>query len=1058
MPADLTDHNLLFGILALQADFLNAQQFVDACSAWAARKVTPLADLLIERGWLTVEDRAAIDLLLERMLRRHSGDARAGLAAVTTAETRRTLCLLGDRAVEQSLSDLPREAGNSLVLALAYQPGGRQRYSLTRLHAQGGIGQVWLAHDQDLERDVALKELRPDWAESPAASARFLAEAKITGQLEHPGIVPVYELVQPKDGQPCYTMRFVGGRTLADAVRDYHHRRREGSAGPLDLRELLTAFVGVCNAVAYAHSRGVLHRDLKPHNVALGDFGEVLVIDWGLAKVLGKPEAQTSLPPVALGQAGSRDETRQGQVLGTPPYMAPEQAEGRVDLVDQRSDVYGLGAVLYEILTGGPPFTGTETTEVLRQVAQEPPVPPRQRVAATSAALQAVCLKALRKDPAARYESVPELGREVERFLAGEPVRAYREPLLQRLARWGRRHRTAVAGAGILLVTAVVGLTAGLVAVNAERRRTEQARAEEARRRQQARGALDAMSSQVIEDWLARQSELTDPQKRFLEKALASYQEFAQDTGQDEEARAGVARAYQRVGQIRYKLGQLAEARAASERGRELMAQLAADFPERSEYRETLGGLNTNLGTFAWTMGQMQEAESAYRAAIAVYRQLADDLPATPEYRQGLARATDNLGYALRGLGRRDEAEEAHRYAIAVRRQLLADFPTVSAHRGNLARSLNNLGNLLKDPKNLPEAEKAYREAIALQQQLVHDAPTVAENRHELATSYVNLGVLFQLTRRARESEEIYRKALALHEQLASDFPTVPMYREDLAVSHFNLANLMADAGRGRDAEPVFVAAIAVQQRLVADYPAVPEYRRALARTQAGLGELLLNLKRPKEAEPALAAARALHEKLLADSPSRADYHYGLAEVLTLTATLRRDQGALAKSLQALDEALPHFQPALRADPHHIAYRSTFRSYQATRVDVLLRQGNHAAAAAEAGQLLQDGADPVADSAEAACWLARCVVVGQKDERLSEARRQQLAKEYADRSLAALRRAVANGYKDVQRLRKDTDLDSLRSHQDFQKLLADVEARMKDNKGPRRDHFNLPNS
>jgi hypothetical protein len=317
-PPKSTDRNLLFGVLALQADFLDAQQFAEARTAWTARKGTPLADLLVERGWLTPEGRALVDQLHTRKLKRHEGDARTGLVAVTTPEARNVLESVDDADVRQSLADLPAPGRLAPPATVPHETDARQRYTLRRLHAQGGIGQVWLAHDEAIGRDVALKELRPDRQDKAAAVARLLEEAKVTGQLEHPGIVPVYELVQPKEGQPCYAMRFVGSRTLADANQEYHRKVQAGEAGPLDLRELLTAFVGVCDAVAYAHSRSVLPRDLKPRNVALGEFGEVMVLDGGLAKVVGQAEDPTSLLPSAPGPGGGRDDTRRqpGSDLG----------------------------------------------------------------------------------------------------------------------------------------------------------------------------------------------------------------------------------------------------------------------------------------------------------------------------------------------------------------------------------------------------------------------------------------------------------------------------------------------------------------------------------------------------------------------------------------------------------------------------------------------------------------------------------------------------------------------------------------------------------------------
>jgi PAS domain S-box-containing protein len=410
-----TDRNLLFGVLALQAGLIDSRQFVEACTLWATRKGAPLAALLIERGWLAPADQAHLDYLLERNVNKHHGDVRASLAAAPD-DIKRSLAALGDADIQHSLAALPRTETPPLEATVDHIRETRERYTLTRLHAIGGIGRVWLAHDSDLGRDIALKELRPERAENPLHWARFLQEARITGQLEHPGIVPVYELARrSEDQQPFYTMRFVKGRTLSAAAHAYHQKRAAGQAESLDLLALLNAFVVVCNTVAYAHSRGVLHRDLKGQNVILGDFGEVVVLDWGLAKLVGRSENEAAAPAIVGGEAGADSGyTVQGQALGTPAYMAPEQAAGQLDQIDRRTDVYGLGAILYEILTGAAPFTADTTEEVLRKVREQEPVPPRQLWPEVPPALEEVCLRALAKQPANRPAAAADLALEVQ--------------------------------------------------------------------------------------------------------------------------------------------------------------------------------------------------------------------------------------------------------------------------------------------------------------------------------------------------------------------------------------------------------------------------------------------------------------------------------------------------------------------------------------------------------------------------------------------------------------------------------------------------------------------
>lgn len=302
----------------------------------------------------------------------------------------------------------------SVGVSVSSAAGEEARYATERLYAEGGIGQVWLARDRQLNRVVAVKTLRPAMSRRERVQRRFIQEAQITGQLEHPGIVPVYELVAaPKSGSPFYAMRFVHGRTLVELSRKYHERRRAGESDPFGLISLLSAFVAVCNTVAYAHSRGVIHRDLKGENVLVGDFGEVLLVDWGVAKVLGADDEAAGSRLSIPASEENDGRTMQGDIVGTPAYMAPEQANGRQDLVDTHTDIYGLGAILYEILTGQPPFTGTNTWDVLGKVRRDEPTAPRELWSDAPPALEAICMRALSKHPSDRYGSAAALGQEV---------------------------------------------------------------------------------------------------------------------------------------------------------------------------------------------------------------------------------------------------------------------------------------------------------------------------------------------------------------------------------------------------------------------------------------------------------------------------------------------------------------------------------------------------------------------------------------------------------------------------------------------------------------------
>jgi WD40 repeat protein/serine/threonine protein kinase len=486
------DRNLLFGILAVQLGFVSQDSLIEGMKRWLLDKQRPFGDILRDQGHLSDDRIQLLTALVAEHLNQHDDDAQKSLAAISSIPPtlKQDLASLPDDDVRHTVEYIgsrpptppSRRSKTSRPQAASASPSPI-RYRILRPHAKGGLGQVFVAEDTELGRPVALKEIQNRYADDAESRSRFVREAEITGGLEHPGIVPVYGLGTYADGRPFYAMRFIKGDNLREAVRRFH----DGSPrfDSVELRELLRRFIDVCNAVAYAHSRGVLHRDLKPGNIMLGKYGETLVVDWGLAKPTGRSDAKASDPnadatllPRSGGDASS--ETVAGEALGSPPYMSPEQAGGRWDELGPASDIYSLGATLYELLTADMPFPTGDLDAV--QNGHFPA--PRIKKPAVPPPLEAVCLKAMSLNPADRYASPLELAKDVEQWLADEPVSAWREPWSIRAWRWVRRHQKLTAAATALLVSGVIALTVSTVMIDQAQRETARAldREQDARR------------------------------------------------------------------------------------------------------------------------------------------------------------------------------------------------------------------------------------------------------------------------------------------------------------------------------------------------------------------------------------------------------------------------------------------------------------------------------------------------------------------------------------------------------------------------------------------------
>lgn len=401
-----SDPNLRFAVLALARGLIDERQFISACESWVVNRHGTLAELLVERGWMSSVERESLEIFAER-----------------------------ERATDHPTMTMARRSSLAGVIDIDALDLGdapltmRERITLRHLHSSGGIGEVWRAYDEVLGREVALKWLKRDQAEHLDNRARFHREAQITGQLDHPGVVPVYDYSTTDDGTRCfYTMRFLRGRTLADVIAEFHRTRDDAGMVSGPLLQLLGYFISICNTMAFAHSRGIVHRDLKGDNVIVGKFGEVIVLDWGLAKRIGVDEEvgeREDNPSWRTGESGLGESgrggiiaTMQGERLGTPAFMAPEQARGSIDEIDERTDVYGLAAILYDILTGRPPFYGDDVIAVMDAVARELPTPPSEVVPDVPPELERICLRGLAKDRAHRWQSVTELSAAVQGWVS----------------------------------------------------------------------------------------------------------------------------------------------------------------------------------------------------------------------------------------------------------------------------------------------------------------------------------------------------------------------------------------------------------------------------------------------------------------------------------------------------------------------------------------------------------------------------------------------------------------------------------------------------------------
>jgi eukaryotic-like serine/threonine-protein kinase len=909
-------------------------------------------------------------------------------------------------------------------------------YEILSELGRGGMGVVYKARQAGLNRLCALKMILSGALASSDAIMRFKIEAEAIASLQHPNVVQVYEIGEA-DGCPYFSLEFVDGSNLQTKI----------ASTPQPPAETALLMRQICLGVYAAHQRGVLHRDLKPANILLTKDNVPKITDFGLAKRIEEKD---------------HGQTRTGAILGTPSYMAPEQAMGRAKDVGPAADIYSLGAVLYDMLTGRPPFRGETVMDTLNQVQKLEPLPPRYLAPKVPLDLQTICLKALQKEPHKRYETAGEMAEDLRRFGAGEPILARPTPAWERAAKWMKRRPAVASLIGISTTAAVSVLVLSGLWLETARVAAEDKADQQAQRtleQQQARIKAEELKSQAVQerDVANQQRKLAEkrltlgrkivddmlirvggPDLRYeprmelvrrdlLEKGLGFYKDFLRDPGTDPALRFDTALANVQVGYIYRDLGQYDDALKQFQLALARFGDLQREHPTDVQYRRGVAQSTMDRAILWQLQNRLPESQQGYQEALDLVGGLARDYPESQEYQNELANLYDNRASLYLALGRTQEAEANYDTSLKLRNGMIAKGINDPESRKRLARLDRNRGALLMQVGKLPEAEKALVEARYLELGLTKEVPGVPDYVADWASTCMGLSLCYRKLGRPKPAAEELEQAIRLLTELKNDYPRTPEFRQELGRAHYELGMLQGEQGHLQQAQDEIAKALEIQEELLAKQPKLAAVRLQLAKSHISLGIAFSGLTKNDKALAQYRLGVDLLEKMKPTAAAAPDVceelargHENLAELQTALKNPMEADKSWGRLLTLRQQLVKAFPESLDKNVDLAVTHSLFAArYQKT--------GNKA--------------DAMPHWKDAAVLYARAMRLAGNNVSLAPERRKALQKDFGDNALGALQRAVEDGFAKVDQLKTAPEFELLRQRPEFQRLVNELQAK-----------------